>query len=602
MKRIISLLLIFLLSLALFGCDGNIENGGNGGNGNEGGGDGSAYVEIDDEDVKSITVFKNDWADFNNARKNNTPIYQQLKSKINCDIEALNASSGNWETHLSLLQADEDLPDIFLTNGPDNSFFFDKLIKNEDILPISDWVSEEHYPNIYNYLKQFEFLRSNVTYGKGKMWFIPSTWHLEKSLYVRTDWIDNLNAKLDSILVLEGIVNSASEITPEIREQWKFKYPETLLEFYRLARAFTKYDPDGNGQHDTTGYVSESNKDMDAWIYIAFDAGWRQFIKEGDKYALSDISENSMYATAFVTRLIAEGYMSIDSLTGDIETKQSRFMNGKAGMMYAHNWYNVIVSGMMAAQGITMDQAVDKIAMIAPPKGKNGTFGGDGPKGFWQGFCINANMSNARIRKCLEFYDYLLSEEGYKLLQHGVEGVQWKENADGTKQNLLPVDEDGFIQSINVADPASLLYALVDWTMSYNNELTTNSHIINPRQAHSERNSNFDDYPSVTTPLFVEHFGSSHKLFLESISQFQKNERNVFYDPSDETDYNPKTFGWDDLYTVSRTFKGRWNTYVDNYLKNYYGQQVIDEYNAFIDSGKAKKVSADDYIFNSKLE
>ena len=55
------------------------------------------------------------------------------------------------------------------------TFFFNKLIRNEDILPISDWVSEEHYPNIYNYLKQFEFLRSNISYSDGKAWFIPSS-------------------------------------------------------------------------------------------------------------------------------------------------------------------------------------------------------------------------------------------------------------------------------------------------------------------------------------------------------------------------------------------------------------------------------------------
>lgn len=50
---------------------------------------GGAYSEIDDEEVKSITVFKNDWAAFNNARQANSPVYQKLKEQIGCDIEAL---------------------------------------------------------------------------------------------------------------------------------------------------------------------------------------------------------------------------------------------------------------------------------------------------------------------------------------------------------------------------------------------------------------------------------------------------------------------------------------------------------------------------------
>ena len=601
-KKLLIVMLLFSMSFLLFACDG----------GNDktadyfydtSVGDGEAYYEEDDENVTSITVFKNDWAEFNNARKNSSPIYSKLKSVINCDIEALNSSVGTWESQLSLLQADEDLPDIFLTNGPDNSYFFEKLIENGDILPISNWVSEEHYPNIYNYLKQFDFLRTNVTYGYGKIWFIPSTWHLEKSLYVRQDWIDNLNAKLDDILVAEGIVNSKSEITQDIKDTWKFNTPETLLDFYRLARAFTKYDPDNNGLNDTTGYVSESNKDMDAWIYVAFDAGWDQFIEEGGAYIYSDISQNAMYATNFVTRLIAEGYMSIDSLTNDNGTKQARFANGKAGMMYAHNWYNVIVSDFMAAYDCTLEEAVSKITMCEPPMGKNGTHGGDGEKGFWQGFCINANMSNARIRKCLEFYDYLLSDEGYELLQYGVEGVHYSKNADGTKTNLLPVDENGFTKSIQVVDPASKLFALVDWTMDYNNKICTNADIISNRQAESERNSNFSDYPCVTGQTFVRSIDTCHNLFLETIVVLEKNEKNLYYEPTDATNYNPKTFGWDDLYSVSNAFKNKWNSYAKNFKSSAYGgDAIMEEFNQIIASGKAVKVDKNNYIYNSKNE
>lgn len=600
-KRIFVITLICLISFFLFSCDGSNKQTDDYFY-DESVGDGEAYYEVDDEDVTSITVFKNDWSVFNTARNDSTPIYSKLKSVIGCDIEALNSSSGTWESQLSLLQADEDLPDIFLTNGPDNSYFFEKLIENGDILPISNWVSEVHYPNIYNYLKQFEFMRSNVTYSYGKMWYIPSTWHLEKSLYVRQDWLDNLNAKLDDIMVAEKIVSSKSEITDELRETWKFKTPDTLLEFYRLARAFTLYDPDNNGLNDTTGYVSESNKDMDSWIYVAFDAGYVQFIEENGSYTYSDISKNSMYATSFVTRLISEGYMSIDSLTNDNEGKQTKFATGKAGMMYAHNWYNVIISAMMTAYDCTIDEAVSKVIMCEPPMGKNGTHGGAGDKGSWQGFCINANMSNARIRKCLEFYDYLLSEEGKTLLQYGVEGVHYTQNVDGTKTSLLKVDSNGFRQSIQQADPAAMLYALVDWTTEYNSTLTTNADIINARQAVSERNSSFSDYPCVTGEYYIEYMDSCHSLFLETIVLLQKNERSLFYEPSDSKNYNPTTFGWDDLYTVSNAFKNKWNAFVKSYTSDAYGgNKMIEEFNSFIASGKAVKVDPSSYKYSSKL-
>lgn len=589
-NKLISLLFSSVLTLTLASCGNNGDSWEKQ----------SGYNEIDDEDVKEITIFKNDWAMFNESRTENSPIYSTIKNKINCDIKAENSAYETFEANLLLRQQDEDLPDIFLTNGPDNASFFKKMIDNEDLLAISDWVSDEHYPNIYNYLKQFEFLKSNISYADGKMYFIPSSWHLEKSLYVRTDWIDNLNAKLDDILVKEKIVSNKSQITDELRNKWKYKIPDTLLEFYRLARAFTLYDPDNNKQDDTYGYVSEKNTDMDAWIYIAFDTGWNQFVKDGDSYTYSDITDGSKKATAFITRLLAEKYMSYDSLTLDNGGKQQRFGNGKAGMMYAHNWYNVIIGDIMASQQCDLATARNKVAIVEPPMGENGSHGGPGDKGYWQGFCINANMSNSRIRKCLELYDYLLSEEGYKLLQYGVENVHYSIDENNEYVSKLPLDADGKATSLPYTDKAANLYALVDWTMHYRSLTQTNADIIVPRQKESEKNSYISDYPAITTTAYIEHMDSCHGLFEETISKLKTNANEVYYTPSDTESYNPTTFTYADLYSFANEgqFRNVWRGFVEKYKSaSYGGQEIIDEYNSYITSGKAKKVTISDYIF-----
>ncbi len=588
LKRMLALGLCGVAALTVAACaprDSETSWGNN--NSDSGGG---AYSEIDDEEVKSITVFKNDWAAFNNARQANSPVYQKLKEQIGCDIEALNSSGANWQNQLALLQSDNDLPDIFLTEGPNAPEFFDKLIKNEDIISISDWVSEEHYPNIYKHMQEFDYMRSNVSYARGKTWFIPSSWHNEKSLYVRQDWIDNLNNKLADVLILEGVISSEGELTAEKRAQWQFKTPETLLDFYRLARAFTLYDPDNNGADDTFGYMSESNQDMDAWIYMAFDTGWNQFVedKATGKYTHSDITEGSMYATAFITRLIADGYMSQDSLTADNGTKQDRFVQGKAGMIYAHNWLNNFVSGIMAVDKCSLEDATAKVAMCDPPAGKNGTWNGAGEAGYWQGFCINANNSNSRIRKCLELYDYLLSDEGYELLQYGVEGVHYEKDAAGKKTSLLEKDKDGFYKTIVSVDTATMLYALVDWTMHYKVTTCTNAEIICARQERSEAHSYFSDYPDLQTEAGIEYLTECHSLFEETISVLESNQKNMFWNPADWT-YNALTFGWDDLYIVSKAFQSKWNSFVRNYKESYSGDEMIEEYNSYIDGGHAVK-------------
>ena len=111
-----------------------------------------------------------------------------------------------------------------------------------------------------------------------------------------------------------------------------------------------------------------------------------------------------------------------------------------------------------------------------------------------------------------------------------------------------------------IRDSASMLYALVDWTSDYNSSLITNADIINTRQGISERNSNFSDYPCVTGDNYVEYIKGCHNLFLETIVLLEKNEMNLFYEPSDSTNYNPTTFGWADLYSVSNAFKNKWKS------------------------------------------
>ena len=139
----------------------------------------------------------------------------------------------------------------------------------------------------------------------------------------------DLNAKIDDILVADGVVSSKSEITDAIRAEYRFdeEKVETLGDFYRLARAFTLYDPDGNGKHDTYGYVTEENRDMDSWLHAAFDNPWKMWVESEDgTYKPTATSEGSMLATSFLNKLIDDGYVSKEVGTKNVGNKQEDFM------------------------------------------------------------------------------------------------------------------------------------------------------------------------------------------------------------------------------------------------------------------------------------
>ena len=120
------------------------------------------------EDVKSITVFKNDWASFNSARQSNSPVYAEVKKNVGFDIVAESGSGETWMTQLQLRQADGDLPEIFLTEGPQSPEFFESLITEGDIIAISDYINEDtkdDYPNLYEHMQQFDYEEKHFLFG-----------------------------------------------------------------------------------------------------------------------------------------------------------------------------------------------------------------------------------------------------------------------------------------------------------------------------------------------------------------------------------------------------------------------------------------------------
>ena len=63
--------------------------------------------------------------------------------------------------------------------------------------------------------------------------------------------------------------------------------------------------------------------------------------------------------------------------------------------------------------------------------------------------------------------------------------------------------------------------------------------------------------------------------------------------------YNAKTFGWDDLYTVPKTVSNRWTQFKKQFNNTLGGAAVYDEYNKYIESGKAMKRSDDGPIYKN---
>lgn len=473
------------------------------------------YPGGDGMDDNKLTIFRWNFAGVNSARKSNTEIYKKLKEVAGMNIYASSASAGDWKTKLNTMFATQMLPDIFVSMGPETPKIYKDMIDDGVLICISDYVSETQYPNIYNHLKKYDFLANNMYYVDGKHYSIPVSHTLEHTMYIRLDWIENLNKpdKLRMIIADEqGIAESA--VTDQMLEENKFTVPEDLIDFYRVCRAFTLYDPDENGKNDTYGYTSAGGDDLfsDSWFFIAYDAGFNYMVDpDGDgQYESSWTTDNTKKAIAYFNDLYKSGYVDPSWYENSTDDKQTAFAKGKAGMMEAHAWYNNIVRSYISANTTatskpTIEEVSNKIGMFNPPSGPNGTYGIPGNPNFWTVTCLNAGMSDAELTAALKLCDYMLSEEGNELLTYGVEGVHYEYDDEGNHVSKLGTAADGFNKVLSDSDACAEVASVTSWSTSYLCNYQTNSDKVIKVMNEAKTYVKFADYPFLQTPATVQY-------------------------------------------------------------------------------------------------
>ncbi len=535
-------------------------------------------------DDNKLTIFRWDFAAVDSARKQKSPIYKQIMANADADYPIYVRTSGanNWEDVLNQAFLGDTMPDIFVCYAMDRPANFKRWIRDGAVLPVSDFVSETQYPNIYRRLKKFDYLKDRIDYFGGKHYAIPIETSLEHGMYLRLDWIENLNAKLASILVSDGIIANESAMTQELYERYKFKVPETLTEFYRLTRAFSKYDPDGNGRDDTYGYTSsESNMWFNNWIFEAMgtktegahDSTYWGWVDDGKGGVTSSwVTEGNKKAVAFLNKLYAENILDPDYIATTATQKQTKFVQGKVGVMVGNLWYNTVLNDFTSANNCTAEEARSRFTVIDPPKGEYGAYGLKGNPGFWCSVCINGRLSETERTAALKLLDYIYSDEADELFTYGVEGYHYQVQ-DGKKVSVMGQDSAGYNYTLETKDPAWALSSLSSWKYNYYSPYQTNAELIIDFMDRAAENSRVDATVYVQTPLYVDNDNTLANSALEQYVGMIKNKN--YYASSDSADPD-----WNNLYSYNEAFDKAWESYLKLYLETWGGQRMIDEYSA----------------------
>lgn len=536
------------------------------------------------EDDHKLTIFRWDFAAVDSGRKQNSPIYRELMANVDAEypIYVRTSGSNTWEEVLNQSFNGGNMPDIFVCYAMDRPATFERWIRSGAVLPISDYVSETKYPNIYRRLQKFDYLKDRIQYFGGKHYALPIETSLEHGMYIRLDWIENLNAKLGQILVADGVISNESQLTDALRAEYEFKIPETLTEFYRLARAFSKYDPDNNGRNDTYGYTSsETNMWFNNWIFEAMgtktegahDSTYWGWVEDGNGGLVpSWITEGNKKAVSFLNKLYEEDILDPDYINTTAAQKQTKFVQGKVGIMVGNIWYNSVLNDFVNANNITKEEATARFTIINPPAGEYGAYGMRGNPGFWCSVCINGMLSETERTAALKLLDYLYSDEAYELFTYGVEGYHY-EMQDGKRVSLMGQDAAGYNYTLESRDPAWPLCTLSSWKYSYYSPYQSNAELIESFMNNAADYSRDDPVLFVQTPLYVEYENSLAQSAMEQFVGMIKN--SSYYGSSDSAKPD-----WANLYTYNSAFNSAWDAFVQMYLQTWGGQRMINEFSA----------------------
>lgn len=270
---------------------------------------------------------------------------------------------------------------------------------------VQDAMTGGMFWDLTDYIKDYPNLNSisEATYNSmkydGRIYTIPRMIPKRDSgLMIREDWLDNLGLEV----------------------------PKTLDDYYKVLKAFTYDDPDGNGKDDTVGL----NMFVGCVVHpLVLAAGcpidW--WIDETDN-TVKPMQDHPQYMTFlnFMKKLYDEGLVNREFTAATMQTSEQAFMEEKAGMVPG--------SVGKVTQGTYFTPLYDKnpnAKVVASTEniGPDGKLYAHPNPGYWGMYCISkkAVPTEERLRQILQFFNDIMNPEIVDLFVKGEKGVHYTE-------------------------------------------------------------------------------------------------------------------------------------------------------------------------------
>jgi putative aldouronate transport system substrate-binding protein len=243
------------------------------------------------------------------------------------------------------------------------------------------------------------------------------------------------------------------------RKDWLDKLglqpPKTIDDFYKVAKAFTENDPDGNGKNDTVGFVEDALNALTRSISVYHGAPMAWGIMNG-QVVPNFITPEFMEGLKFERKLFADKLMNPDFSIVNAEQRRTMMAQGKAGMMIAVETDAKLVQEN--ALKLNPKAQFDMVQGVTGPKGLRVS----ATPGFLGMFVFSKSSikTETDLKKILGFFDKLSTPENMTLLTKGIKDVDYK-MADGFVEPIAARADvrkaDGNYLNLAVMNPSDAL-------------------------------------------------------------------------------------------------------------------------------------------------
>lgn len=332
------------------------------------------------------------------------PVLKEINDKLNINLKIQWVPYDTYSQKLNVMAASNEFPDVFMVMEPEFNKWRDKNVFM-DVKP-----SLDKYTNLTQHINTEGMAIMNPE-GKyyGFPYYVTET---RDSLAIRQDWLDKLGLQI----------------------------PTTVDEFYEVAKAFATKDPDGNGQADTPGFsfgiVNSRFTNIDP-LLGAFGLGNEWSEVDGQLVPMQAQTNELKEFASFMNKAYTEGVVDKDFPANKVKDSVAKLEAGKTGIaaIVPNEFYTATLPTL---KKLNPDA---NLVQLLPPKGSAGLQTTQ-TTAMLSKVVINAKTDPAKQQRILEMLDYMLSDEGFDLIKHGIEGVHYKKTSDGKYEKLEAFDTE----------------------------------------------------------------------------------------------------------------------------------------------------------------